>query len=356
MNIHTLNRKKNILFRKWKRNLARFIFDRKNKHVFSSKELPHIKKVLFLRHDNKLGDMTVSTLAFRELKKRLPQAEISVIAGNSSLHLIKNNPHISKIFIYKKNLFDIFKLGRTLAQEHFDLYIDMDKEVTPGSILLLSLIKPRFAFGFNRGKYAMYNVTETIDFPKLHITDWYKKMFERLGLLAEGESFDSSYELFVPAEASLAARNFLDTLPKADRNIIFNPFAASRHRCFSFEQAQLTAEKFPQDNIILIGPKKELEAFGQGNTFPKNLFKAEGSLYDSFGIWASVALLERADLLISPDTYIVHVASALKKSVFSVFTIDQKQNWAPSKKNISLVLDEGQDFNNEDIRPLLEQI
>lgn len=355
MGFRAWNRKKNLWLRTFKARAAKAFLDHKNPNRFTPAERKNIRKVLFLRHDNKLGDMIVSTLAFRELKKSLPQAEISVIAGPAAAAIIENNPNISRIFLYKKKLSDIWKLGKKLAQEKFDLLIDMDQENSLETILLLRLINPRFAFGFNRQNVQMYNITVPFDFTKFHVTGWHKKAFQTLGLLQENQPFDTSYDLFIPADARTAARDFLHTLPTRRKTIVFNPFAASKHRCFSFKQAIQTAGNFPQANVILVGPGEALNLFGAGENFPPNLFKTPSALCRTYGVWASIALLAEADLLISPDTYIVHAAGALHKPVCAAFTPINKITWGPCGQSVILDVSQGQDFNTVDLSNLARQ-
>lgn len=356
MDFRAWNRKKNLMLRELKARAARFVLDTANPHKFTLQELPAIRKVLFLRHDNKLGDMIVSTLSFRELKKLLPQAEIFVIAGPAAAKLIENNPYVNHIFLYKKNLHSVWKLGKRLQQEKFDLFIDLDHKPSLESLLLLRLIRPRFAFGFNRGNIRMYNITAPLDFARFHVTQWHQKMMETLGILPPGTAFDASYDLFLPQQAQEEAARFLKTLPPGRKTVVFNPFAASKHRCFSFAQAKQAAELLPQANVILVGPPDALNAFGRGEKFPENLFAAPQEICRAHGVWTSVALLAQADLLISPDTYIVHAAAALKKPLCSPFTPINQTTWKPYGENFMLSVPEGTEFNTIDMKQLLKNI
>lgn len=355
MDFRAWNRKKNLMLRELKAQAARFILDKPNPHKFTPQELPSIRKVLFLRHDNKLGDMIVSSVSFRELKKWLPQAEISVISGPSAAKLIETNPHVNHIFLYKKNLRSVWKLGKRLQQEKFDLYIDLDKKPGLESLLLLRLIRPRFAFGFNRENIRMYNITAPLDFARFHVTEWHQKMMETLGILPPGTAFDASYDLFIPPQAQEEASRFLKTLPPGRKTVVFNPFAASKHRCFRFAQAKQAAELLPQANVILVGPPDALNAFGRGEKFPENLFAAPQEICRAHGVWASVALLAQADLLISPDTYIVHAASALKKPLCALYAPADGNTWFPKTPNNTILVQAGE-FTSFDISLLLQHI
>lgn len=324
MKLRELNHNKNALLRQLKARAVKWLLDKPNPNCFSPKDLPSIRKVLFLRNDNKLGDMIVSTFSFRELKKQLPSVEISVLAGPNSAQILLGNPNINHIVIYKKGLRHLFKLGKLLKQEHFDLYIDLDKQPTAQTLYLLYCIQPRFAFGFNRREYQLYNITCPFSFDS-HITRWHTKVFESLGLQAPS----GGYDLYVPAGSVCRAEAFFQGLPKR-KNVVVNPFAASRHRCLCAEQITILARLLPACNIILVGEASRLENWRQSlkDVGAEHLFwqPENTSLFDVF------ALIQSGDLFLSPDTGLVHAASALGKKQVCIYKSSDSVNqkiWAP---------------------------
>lgn len=323
MTFRELNRRKNALLRKLKTWVAKFLLDEANPNCFSPKDLPSIRKVLFLRNDNKLGDMIVSTFSFRELKRQLPSVEISVLAGPNSAQILQGNPYVDHIFIYKKGLRNLFKLGKLLKQERFDLYIDLDKQPTAHTLYLLYCILPRFAFGFNRQGYQLYNITCSFSFAS-HITQWHSKVFESLGLQVPS----GGYDLYLPSDSVVRAEAFFQSLPQR-KNVVVNPFAASRHRCLSAEQIKMLVKLMPAYNIVLVGEAARLKNLCQSlKDIGVNLFcqPENTSLFDVF------ALIQAGDLFVSPDTGLVHAASALEKKQVCIYKssdfINQKV-WAP---------------------------
>lgn len=56
--------------------------------------------ILIIRIE-KIGDMVCSTPSFEGLRKQFPEARICVLANEYNYPVIKNNPHIDKIYIYQ---------------------------------------------------------------------------------------------------------------------------------------------------------------------------------------------------------------------------------------------------------------
>lgn len=323
MTFREWNRRKNLYLRGLKAKAGKFLFDKKNPNRFTPHQLKTIKKIVFLRNDNKLGDMIVNTAAFREIKKALPKAEITVIAGPASAQIIENNRNISQIMICKKGIWPIIKTGLALRRQKIDLYIDMDRQPTFDTLLLLRLIKPRFSFGFNREGFKAYNLNCKLDLDGSHITAWHQAMLRTLRL-EKPESL--SYDLFVPNALKKEALKYFAKLTGAAGNIALNAFAASKHRCLSEEQVKAVAQAFPKHNIILLGRHSQTEPL-INRINAKNVFPApQDTLFMNF------AVLAASDLLITPDTAFAHAAAALDKKQVCLYKESDKANqkvWAP---------------------------
>lgn len=357
MTFREWNRNKNLWLRAKKAQLAKFLFDRKSPTHYSPSAFKSIKKVLFLRYDNKLGDMIVSTISFHNLKALYPKIHLAVITGPNAKTIIENNKDVDQIYIYKRNWLKILKLGLALRKEKYDLVIDIDREPTAQSIFLLRLIKARFIFGFNRNGYKLYNINKPYKWNSAHITKLHKAVFEGLKILPRDYVFDYRYILPLPKESVKLAEKVIKPLKKeGEKLIIFNPFAASHRRCFSAKQALEIAKLLPKYKILIIGPAGNLKTFFRGyNDLPGNLTLVSQENALKGGILLNIALLKQADILITPDTYIVHAASAFEKKQICVYLSSDQENitlWGPNSQNAVLLENQhtyNKDFNLKEL-------
>lgn len=357
MTFREWNRNKNLWLRAKKAQIAKFLLDRKSPAHYAPSAFKSIKKVLFLRYDDKLGDMIVSTISFHNLKALYPKIHIGIITGKNAAKIIENNKDVDQIYIYKRSWLKILKLGFSLRKEKYDLVIDIDREPTAQSILLLRLIKARFTFGFNRDPYKLYNINKPYKWNSGHITKLHKAVFEGLKILPRDYEFDFRYILPLPKESVKLAEKIIKPLKKEGKKIIiFNPFAASRRRCFSAKQAIETAALLKNYQILVIGPANKLETFFKGYmTLPANLALVPQENALKGGILLNIALLKQADILITPDTYIVHAANAFGKQIFALYQGNDLDVWYPLTKNYNIIVPH-KDFCDFDLKELIKEL
>lgn len=73
------------------------------------------------------------------------------------------------------------------------------------------------------------------------------------------------------------------------------------------------------------------------------------------GILLNIALLKQADILITPDTYIVHAANAFDKKQICVYLSSDQENiilWGPNSQNAVLLENQrtyNKDFNTTEL-------
>ena len=106
-------------------------------------------KILIIRNDH-IGDLVLSTAVFREIKKYLPQSEITVVVSKENRSIIEKNKNIDKIL--ELDMFSVnpmgflryFKASKKIKKEKFDIGIDLRGSLMNSFFLLwLSGIKKR---------------------------------------------------------------------------------------------------------------------------------------------------------------------------------------------------------------------
>ena len=299
--------------------IGKYIWDRKEKAKIVEGDNflkdNSIKSILFLRYDGKIGDMIVNSLMFREIKKVYPDIRIGVIARGAAIDIIKDNPNVDKIYEYYKDRKKIKDLALKIKEEKYDLLIDFSEMLRVNQMMLINLCRARINTGLDRKDWELFDLSieSGKDFKWTeHITKRYLAYLIKLGL--KKENIDISYDIYLKNEKKYEA--FFNEI-KESKKLILNPYGASKHKSFNIETLEniITYLKDKDTAIILtyFGDKyKELEFLEKKYKYVYIPKKIE-SILDT------AILIKKSDYVISPDTSIVHIASAFNKKMITVY-------------------------------------
>ena len=299
--------------------IGKYIWDRKEKAKIVEGDNflkdNSIKSILFLRYDGKIGDMIVNSLMFREIKKVYPDIRIGVIARGAAIDIIKDNPNVDKIYKYYKDRKKIKDLALKIKEEKYDLLIDFSEMLRVNQMMLINLCGARINIGLDRKDWKLFDLSieSDKDFKWTeHITKRYLAYLIKLGL--KKENIDISYDIYLEDEKKYEA--FFNEI-KESKKLILNPYGASKHKSFNIENLEniITYLKDKDIAIILVyfGDKyKELEFLEKKYKYVYIPKKIE-SILDT------AILIKKSDYIISPDTSIVHIASAFNKKMITVY-------------------------------------
>ena len=317
--IKKLNRIFQDYMREKRLKIGKYIWDRKDKvKILEGNgflEENDIKSILFLRYDGKIGDMVVNSLMFREIKKVYPNIKIGIVARGAAIDIIKDNPNVDKIYEYYKDRKKIKDLALKIKEEKYDLLIDFSEMLRVNQMMLINLCGARINIGLDRKDWKLFDLSieSGKDFKWTeHITNRYLAYLIKLGL--KKESIDISYDIYLKDEKKY--ETFFYKI-KENKKLILNPYGASKHKSFNIETLEniITYLKDKDIAIILVyfGDKyKELE-------FLEKKYKSVYIPKKIESILNTTILIKKSDYVISPDTSIVHIASAFNKKMITVY-------------------------------------
>ena len=299
--------------------IGKYIWDRKEKAKIVEGDNflkdNSIKSILFLRYDGKIGDMIVNSLMFREIKKVYPDIRIGVIARGAAIDIIKDNPNVDKIYEYYKDRKKIKDLALKIKEEKYDLLIDFSEMLRVNQMMLINLCGARINIGLDRKDWKLFDLSieSGKDFKWTeHITKRYLAYLIKLGL--KKENINISYDIYLKDEKKYEV--FFNEI-KESKKLILNPYGASKHKSFSIETLENIITYLKDKDIAIIltyfGDKyKELEFLEKKYKYVYIPKKIE-SILDT------AILIKKSDYVISPDTSIVHIASAFNKKMITVY-------------------------------------
>ena len=317
--IKKINRIFQDYMREKRLKIGKYIWDKKEKTKIIEGDNflkdNNIKSILFLRYDGKIGDMIVNSLMFHEIKKVYPDIKIGVVARGAAVDIIRENPNVDKIYEYYKDRKKIKDLALKIKEEKYDLLIDFSEMLRVNQMMLINLCGARINIGLDRKDWKLFDLSieSGKDFKWTeHITKRYLAYLVKLGL--KKENIDISYDIYLKDEKKYEV--FFNEI-KESKKLILNPYGASKHKSFSIETLENIINYLKDKDTAIIltyfGDKyKELEFLEKKYKYVYIPKKIE-SILDT------AILIKKSDYVISPDTSIVHIASAFNKKMITVY-------------------------------------
>ena len=304
----------------------------------------NIRSILFLRYDGKIGDMIVNSLMFREIKKVFPNIKIGVVARGAAIDIIKHNPYIDKIYEYYKDRKKIKDLSLRIREEKYDLLIDFSEMLRVNQMMLINLCGARINIGIEKDSWNLFDISLNIrDFNK-HISELYIKILKFLGIT----NIDTSYDIF-------STDYLLKSLGLENKKYcVFNPYAASKHRSFSNENIEKISKIILENNydaLILIGNEEKIKELKKLDINKENKVK----IIETKGMLEVAELIKGADLVVSPDTSIVHLARGFNKKMICIYRKElgkEDKNsilWGPNSEKAKVIFVEEKIKDGEEI-------
>lgn len=293
--IKKLNRQRNIKTKKIKIHLKlkymKLFYRRRQK------KLPVYNNVCLFMHGQAIGDGIITSGLISELRKAGKQ--VFIVAPERVRFLFSDIIGVDGFFPYKKK--NARQLVKELKEVNIDLVIDtFDFDHTiMYRLKTLFRLKPRYAIGFDQHEQTIFDVNlhSTDD---AHLSERMQKLLDFLGI----KSNSYRYSLSFTNTAFNSAHQYANAIKENKKLIIFNPFGSQKIRSFSMEQVNsilsyLNTLKGFKTIVFNMGENISCNGF---DNIILNPFNDAGK---------SFALASNADIIITVDTAMVHLASAL---------------------------------------------
>jgi heptosyltransferase-1 len=293
-----------------------------------TQELPPSPSILIILMGS-MGDVVRGLCLVSHIKHNLPQSQVTWLIEPKLAELVGLHPQIDKIIVFDRprGVAAVWDLYKDLAQEHFDITLDLQRHFKSGFFSLLSKAKRRV--GFNRRNSKEFNWlfnNEQIDhysndLPKVH---HYLKFAEHLGL-SEPTSLQfglSSLDLKATASSIVAE--------------ISDPYIAVVMGS-SWESKDWSFEGYCRLVIdILSSGKKQVVLLGDHSMSTNALKLSEKvsspgliNLVGKTSLVELVCVLKAAAAAVGPDSGPGHLAAAVGTPYVSIFGPTSPKRTAP---------------------------
>ncbi|MDQ3291224.1 MAG: glycosyltransferase family 9 protein [Bacteroidota bacterium] len=270
-------------------------------------------KILVLRFSS-IGDIVLTTPVVRALKQQLPEARIHYATKWNFRSIVEHNPYIDQVHYLRESLRDLIA---ELQAEKFDYIVDLHRNLRT-SVIKFKLGVPGKSFNkLNYKKWLLVRF-KINNLPDVHIVDRYLAAASELGIKNDEQGLD----YFIPANDEVA----LASLPLTHQNGYY-AFAIGAQHYTKRLPTERIIEVCSKINapVILLGGKEDAstgDVIVNYFQYRETNNQQRITIYNACGKYnlnQSASLVKQSIAVFSHDTGLMHIASAFKKKIYSIW-------------------------------------
>jgi ADP-heptose:LPS heptosyltransferase len=292
-------------------------------------------KILILRFSS-IGDIVLTTPVIRAVKQQVPGAVVHFCTKPGYRSLIEPNPYVDKAHYLTGSLKE---LVAELKAEKFDFVVDLHHNLRTSLLKVQLGVKSASFDKLNWRKWLLVQL-KINTMPRVHIVDRYLAAAAQLGVKNDGKGLD----YFIPKADEVDVA----TLPVGFQRgyVAFAIGAQHATKRLPVERIIELCAQLRQPVVLLGGPEDESTGHVVELAFEKQAAASPPALpripdspyyfpnqpaahqqpattiYNACGQYSlnqSASLVRQAQLVVSHDTGLMHIAAAFRKEIFSVW-------------------------------------
>lgn len=277
-------------------------------------------KILIVRFSS-IGDIVLTSPVIRCIKNQIHEAEVHFLTKSIYAEIVQSNPYLSKVYTINHNLEEI---EDELKTENYDYIIDLHNNIR--SHQLSAKLKVKTCRYPKHRLQRFLLTTFKIDLLKSHIVDRYFKAVKDIYVINDGKGLD----YFIVEKDQLGA----DKLPFTHVAGYCVIAIGTKHftKTIPLYKLEELCSKITIP-IILLGDKHD--AFNGTQLEKIDNFKIYNAC-GKYNISQSASIIQRAKFIITGDTGMMHIATALNKRIISVWGgTDKRLGYSPYQSSSS---------------------
>lgn len=282
------------------------------------------QKILIIRFSS-IGDIVMATPLLRVLHERFPTSHIDFVVRKEYTELVQNNKNLNHIYEFnaKTGFSELHKLKNQLRVEHYDLVIDIHNSLRSrylrwilGANDVVVIHKRIFARTMLiRLKKNFYNSV-------VSVIDRYIEPVQKYGVANDGKGLELYISDEIRAQTSKKMEKF--GIHQFSTMVGFCPSAKHYTKCWPkerFAELGIALAKIYNTKILLFGDSVDKHrCVAISNAI--NDRNGKGSAVDLSGdlsLLESAVAMEKCNLIVTNDSGLMHIATAMKKKVVAIF-------------------------------------
>lgn len=281
--------------------------------------LPPAPRILLIRLE-RIGDVLVSVPVLRSLRARYTEGRIDLLVSRAN-YAVRDAvaPFVTHVWCYEKTLGSAFRLLQSLRRAHYDVVVDLIDHPSATAQLVVRWCGAPAAVGLLHAESGRYtHAAPVLDRGVVHPVERLAQLLLPFGIDPAAQSLDLAY----PLELADIERARL-TLGPATRPLRFGVNVSGRNAerqwgCANYIALirRLIAHDTRFDVSVCGAPQDAAEVQRVAKSTGAQAVPARSSLREF------AALIHEFDLLLTPDTAVVHLAAAWKLPTVALYHSD----------------------------------
>jgi len=292
-------------------------------------QLPPTPRILLIRLE-RIGDVLVSIPVMRALRRRYPDARIDLLVSRANRAAGDAvAPFVTRVWCYEKTVGSALRLLRELRRNRYDVIVDLVDHPSTTAQLVIRWCSPRAAVGLLHWESGLYtHAAPTLDRATVHPVERFAQLLLPFGIDPAVEPLDLEYRL--AASDVERARTLLGPRTRPLRfGINLSARKPERYwgRSNYIEFIRRVSARDPRFAVSVCGtPQDAAEVRHVAEATGAQPVPACTSLHDF------AAVIHEFDMLLTPDTAVVHLAAAWKVPTVALYRTEEGvAPWLPYK-------------------------
>lgn len=310
-----------------------------------------IKKVLVVRLDG-VGDVVLSTAAFREIRKDFKNARITLLVGSWAKDVVKYLDNFNEVIVFDyfffksfrtkklnilKDIIEFLRIIKKLRKEKFDLSIDLRGDIFTVIFSFFSGARFRFGLADGGGGFLLTHPV-WLKYGPVSAVGRTLKVCKELGIASPSDELDIK---ITSGDISRAKKMLLEHgISDKDSVVTISPISLFKWKSWPKEKfAQLIRKLKTLEGIkiILVGSSSEDDAIADIISMSDNNgINFAGKL----NLVELAALLSLSKLYIGNDSGPTHIAFAMRIPIIQLFGPGEPEIFGHFNEKSILIMDD----------------
>jgi ADP-heptose:LPS heptosyltransferase len=263
---------------------------------------------IFVVCNDKFGEFLLIIPALRALKESFPQANVTIAVDTYASELVEAIEYADDLIIWenkKHPLKEVFEFSSHLKEKNFDLAIIFNPGFEVHLAVFMAKIPVRVGYNRNCGFLLTHKIKDYRYLAQMHGVEYNLELVGLIGAITKNKSLSLKIEDF----------DLLGAI-KGSTIVAIHPWAKDQANQWPLENFRELIKKLSGVNILVVGDQEDLVK-------NKGFFAGLDELIINFtgktDLIQLAAILKKVSLLITGDSGIMHMSTAVGTPVIALF-------------------------------------